>query len=121
MLEAARTTAAAAGWTDDAIHFQYFKNTTEIDDSSAFEISLSRSVLTLEVGAGQTILEVLRANEVDIDSSCEQGACGTCVATVLEGEPDHHDVYLNDSERRAGNRILTCVSRAKSERLILDL
>lgn len=67
-----------------------------------------------------TLLEGLRNEGVDLPSSCEQGACGTCIATVLEGEPDHQDVYLNRTERADGDRMLTCVSRAKSSRLVLD-
>ena len=121
MLEAARREAAAAGWRDDTVHFEYFKNPTEIDDSSTFEVALARSALTLTVGSGRTILEVLREHGVQLPSSCEQGACGTCVATVIEGEPDHQDVYLNDSDHEAGDRIMTCVSRARSDRLVLDL
>ena len=121
MLEAVRTEAAAAGWPDETVHFEYFKNTNEIDDSSTFEVALARSALTVTVPSGSTILEVLREHGVLLPSSCEQGACGTCVATVLEGEPDHQDVYLNDSDRRAGDRIMTCVSRASSDRLVLDL
>lgn len=121
MLEAARREAAAAGWSDDHVHFEYFKNTNEIDDSSTFEVALARSALTVTVPSGSTILEVLRENGVPLPSSCEQGACGTCVATVLEGEPDHQDVYLNDSDHQAGDRIMTCVSRAVSDRLVLDL
>ncbi len=121
MLEAARREAAEAGWPDDHVHFEYFKNTTEIDDSSTFEVALARSALTVTVPSGSTILEVLRENGVRMPSSCEQGACGTCVAAVLEGEPDHQDVYLNDSDHQAGDRIMTCVSRALSDRLVLDL
>ena len=121
MLEAARREASAAGWPEDAVHFEYFKNTTEIDDSSTFEVALARSALTVTVPSGATILEVLREHGVIVPSSCEQGACGTCVATVLEGEPDHQDVYLNDADHRAGDRIMTCVSRASSDRLVLDL
>ena len=121
MLEAARREAAEAGWPDDHVHFEYFKNTNEIDDSSTFEVALARSALTVTVPSGSTILEVLRESGVPLPSSCEQGACGTCVATVLEGEPDHQDVYLNDSDHQAGDRIMTCVSRALSDRLVLDL
>ena len=120
MLGAARETAAAAGWPDDAVHFEYFSNTAEIDLSSTFELSLARSALTFTVEAGQTVLHALRVHGVAVPSSCEQGACGTCMVTVLEGEPDHQDVYLNESERRAGDRMLTCVSRARSSRLVLD-
>ena len=121
MLESTRREAAGAGWPDETVHFEYFKNTTEIDDSSTFEVALARSALTVTVPSGATILEVLRDHGVSMPSSCEQGACGTCVATVLEGEPDHQDVHLNDSEREAGDRIMTCVSRARSDRLVLDL
>ncbi|MEO5757622.1 MAG: 2Fe-2S iron-sulfur cluster-binding protein [Mesorhizobium sp.] len=121
MLEAARKMAAEQGWPDTAVHFEYFKNTNKIDDSSSFEVALARSCVTLKVPAGKTIMQVMRENGIDVPSSCEQGACGTCVATVIEGEPDHQDVYLNDAERKAGTKIMTCVSRAKSARLVLDL
>ena len=43
------------------------------------------------------------------------------MATVIEGEPDHQDVYLNDAEKRSGTMIMTCVSRARSPRLVLDI
>jgi ferredoxin-NADP reductase/phenylpropionate dioxygenase-like ring-hydroxylating dioxygenase large terminal subunit len=121
MLEAARKLAAEAGWPEAAVHYEYFKNTNKIDDSSSFEVALARSCVTLQVPAGKTILEVMRANGVDMPSSCEQGACGTCMATVIEGIPEHQDVYLNEAERRAGTKIMTCVSRAKSARLVLDI
>jgi ferredoxin-NADP reductase len=121
MLEAARGIAAELGWPDRAVHFEYFKNTNAIDDSSTFEVALARSCLTLTVSAGKSILEVMREAGVDMPSSCEQGACGTCMATVIEGVPDHQDVYLNDAEKKAGTRIMTCVSRAKSPRLVLDV
>jgi ferredoxin-NADP reductase/nitrite reductase/ring-hydroxylating ferredoxin subunit len=121
MLEAARRIAAEQGWPDSAVHFEYFKNTNKIDDSSSFEVALARSCVTLQVPAGKTILQVMRESGIDVPSSCEQGACGTCVATVIEGEPDHQDVYLNDAERKAGTKIMTCVSRAKSARLVLDI
>ena len=121
MLEAARGSAGRQGWPDEAVHFEYFANPNEIDDSSSFEIDLARSYLTLQVPAGRTILEVLRENGVDLPSSCEQGACGTCAVPVLEGQPDHQDVYLSDAEKAAGDRIMTCVSRAGSGRLVLDI
>jgi ferredoxin-NADP reductase/nitrite reductase/ring-hydroxylating ferredoxin subunit len=121
MLSAARAIAAAAGWPDDAVHFEYFKNTNEIDSSGVFTIELARSGLTLPVPAGKTILNILRENGIGIASSCEQGACGTCAVTVLEGEPLHQDVYLQPGERAANRTIMTCVSRAKSGRLVLDV
>ena len=121
MLDALRSITAAAGWPHDSVRFEYFENTNDIDDSTSFTVDLARSALTLRVGTGQTILDVLRANDVAIASSCEQGACGTCAATVIEGEVLHQDVYLNPAERAAGLTMLTCVSRAAGDRLVLDL
>ena len=121
MLNAGRQIAAEQGWPENTVHFEYFKNTRVVDASTTFEVALARSCITLTVPAGKSILEVIRENGIEIASSCEQGACGTCVATVLEGEPIHQDVYLSDGEKLSGTKILTCVSRARSARLVLDL
>jgi ferredoxin-NADP reductase/nitrite reductase/ring-hydroxylating ferredoxin subunit len=121
MLETARRIAADLGWPDTAVHFEYFKNATPLDLSSTFEISLARSALTLTVPPGRSILDVLRDNGVEVPSSCGQGACGTCAVALLEGEALHQDVYLNAGDRRASHTILTCVSRAVSPCLVLDV
>ena len=121
MLDAARRMAAAAGRADDTVHFEYFANPTEIDDSTTFTVDLARSALSLEVPAGATVMDVLRANGVEVASSCETGACGTCRVAVLDGEPVHNDVYLNDTEKQQGDQMMVCVSRARSDRLVLDI
>ena len=121
MIEATVAIADELGWSEESVHFEYFANPTDIDDSTGFEVALARTGITFEVEPGRTVLEALRAHDIDIPSSCEQGACGTCLASVLEGEVLHQDAYLSRSERAAGDRMLTCVSRATSDRLVLDL
>jgi hypothetical protein len=47
--------------------------------------------------------------------------CGTCITPVLDGEIEHRDAVLSP-EVRAGNCAMAlCVSRAKGDRLVLDL
>jgi ferredoxin-NADP reductase/nitrite reductase/ring-hydroxylating ferredoxin subunit len=121
LLETVRSTAADLGWPDEAVHYEYFRNDRVIDDSSAFEIELARSAMTLHVPSGKTVMEVMREAGLQISSSCEQGACGTCLTGVMEGTPDHQDVYLNASEKRANNCMMTCVSRSLTPRLVLDI
>ncbi|WP_460825221.1 2Fe-2S iron-sulfur cluster-binding protein [Nostocoides australiense] len=58
---------------------------------------------------------------VEVITSCAQGVCGTCDTEVLEGEPDHRDSLLDDSEREIARCLFPCVSRSRSERLVLDL
>ncbi|MEV0470872.1 PDR/VanB family oxidoreductase, partial [Streptomyces prunicolor] len=85
----------------------------------AFEVELRRSGRTLTVPADSTVLAAVRAELPNTLYSCEQGFCGTCQQRVLEGEVEHRDELLTDAER--ADSMLICVSRARSERLVLDL
>jgi ferredoxin-NADP reductase len=86
---------------------------------AAFEVELRRSGRTLTVPADSSVLAAVRAELPNTLYSCEQGFCGTCQQRVLEGEVDHRDELLTDAER--GDSMLICVSRARSERLVLDM
>jgi vanillate O-demethylase ferredoxin subunit len=114
---------AAPGWPPEAIHVEYFvaDPLAQAGPRNPFEITLARSGRSYTVAAEQTIVEVLKANGVDNMTSCEQGVCGTCLTGVLEGTPDHRDVFLSDAEHKACNKMLICVSRCKGQRLVLDL
>ncbi|MFF1320286.1 PDR/VanB family oxidoreductase [Streptomyces sp. PAN_FS17] len=85
----------------------------------AFEVELRRSGRTLSVPADSTVLAAVRAEFPNTLYSCEQGFCGTCQQRVLEGEVDHRDELLTDSER--ADSMLICVSRARGDRLVLDM
>lgn len=112
--------ALGAGYADDHVHREYFQ--VEVDASGAgFEVVAQRSGKTVQVAEGQSIVEALTAVGIKIEVSCEQGVCGTCLCDVIEGEPDHRDVYLTDDEKSANDQILVCCSRAKSKKLVLDI
>ncbi|MGB4488212.1 MAG: PDR/VanB family oxidoreductase [Pseudomonas veronii] len=112
--------SAKHGYADDHIHREYFQ--IEVDNSGAsFQVVAARSGKTVQVAEGQTILAALADVGIQIEISCEQGICGTCLCDVLEGEPDHRDVYLTDDEKQANDQILICCSRAKSKKLVLDI
>jgi vanillate O-demethylase ferredoxin subunit len=112
--------AVQAGYSEAQIHREYFQ--LDVDNSGAgFEVVAARSGKTVTVAEGQTILQALAEVGIDIEISCEQGVCGTCLCDVLEGEPDHRDVYFTDDEKAANDAILVCCSRSKSSRLVLDI
>ena len=121
LLDAVRATGQDRGWADEAVHFEYFQNPNEVDLDSSFEVALSRSARTLTVGPGETILDVLRAAGVPVEASCRQGACGTCVVPLLDGRAIHQDVFLSDTQKAVQDRIAVCVSRAETDRLVLEL
>ncbi|MFI0355990.1 PDR/VanB family oxidoreductase [Actinomadura sp. 9N407] len=86
-----------------------------------FELTLNRSGRSVTVAPGQSVLDAVGTAGVGVLSSCRQGLCGTCETAVLDGEPDHRDSILDDDERAAGDCMFVCVSRSRSERLVLDL
>ena len=116
--------ARAATWPEGALHYEYFSAAAGMLDPEkehAFTAELRDSGLSVEVRADQTLYDALRAAGVDISEDCGEGLCGTCEARVLEGEIDHRDRVLTQSERAGGDRIMTCCSRAKGNRIALSL
>jgi ferredoxin-NADP reductase/uncharacterized iron-regulated membrane protein len=114
---------AAATWPPESIHIEYFgaDPAASAGESRPFEITLARSGGSYMVPAGKSILHLLGEQGIEVPCSCEQGVCGTCLTGVLKGTPDHRDAFLSESERKTGKKIMLCVSRAKTERLVLDL
>ncbi len=121
LIEAVTQLASKRGFPDDSIRFELFKNEDSAVDGLEFEVQLARSGKTFKVPAGKTVVKACAEHGVEIETSCEQGVCGTCMVPVLSGELDHHDAYLSKAERSSGRWIMPCVSRAKSGTLVLDL
>jgi tetrachlorobenzoquinone reductase len=87
----------------------------------AFDVRLDRTGRTVTIPAGETILETLIEEGVDVAYSCMAGNCGTCQTRVLDGIPDHRDDFLNDEERDNNRVMMICCSRSKTPVLVLDL
>jgi vanillate O-demethylase ferredoxin subunit len=112
--------ATTHDFPEQQIHKEYFQVETDISGDS-FEVVAERSGKIIMVEAGETILQALAKEGIDIEMSCEQGVCGTCMCDVIEGEPDHRDVYFTDEEKASNEQILVCCSRSKTPRLVLDI
>jgi phthalate 4,5-dioxygenase reductase subunit len=107
-------------WPEGRVHFEDFKPVEVVRaDDHAFTVELGRSGGSVTVPADRTILEALRDAGHKTVSSCESGTCGTCKCGVLGGEVEHRDMVLMDDEK--SDKIMICVSRAKGDRLVLDL
>jgi vanillate monooxygenase ferredoxin subunit len=115
-------TAKAKGWNADQIHLEYFGAAPQDNTGdTAFEVRVASSGRTYAVAAGQTVVQALASQGIEILTSCEQGVCGTCITRVLDGEPDHRDLYFTDEEKAKNDQFTPCCSRARSKLLVLDL
>ena len=110
---------------EGALHIEHFSsNLGSLDPSkeSEFEVELKDSGLVITVPRDQTILQALRNFNIDVQSDCGEGLCGSCEVRVLEGQIDHRDVVLTRAERSANDKILVCCSRASGgSKLVLEL
>lgn len=112
------------GWPEHALHREYFAPPADAGSEvplTSFAVRIASSGLVLEVPPERSVMQVLADAGIELPSSCEQGTCGSCLTRVLEGIPDHRDVYLTDQEREANDQFTPCVSRAKTALLVLDV
>ena len=86
-----------------------------------FKVKIASSGQEIDVASDESIVEALENNGIDVTVSCEQGICGTCLTPVLEGVPEHRDLFMTDKEHAANDMITPCCSRAQSDVLVLDL
>ncbi len=123
LLAAVEDTVATAGWPAHRLRTERF-SADELAPpvrDEPFALELARSGITVTVPPQLSVLEAARRAGATTLSSCRQGVCGTCETTVLDGVPDHRDSILADHERAAGDCMFPCVSRAATDRLVLDL
>lgn len=121
-MDAVLNTAREKGWPEAQLHYEFFAGTvTKSDSDASFEVQVASTGKIVVVPRDKTVVEALADAGVVVQMSCEQGVCGTCLTRVIEGIPDHKDMYLTPEEQAANDQFLPCCSRSKSPRLVLDL
>ena len=129
--------AAAAHWPKDTVHFEYFTPPAPTPSSVAtgpiasiggvgaaadiplgFQVRLTSTGALYDVPGDKSIVQALREQGIDVETSCESGLCGTCRTRYLEGEPEHRDYVLDDEEK--DEYVMICCARSKSPVLVLD-
>ena len=121
MLDAVLAQTQARGWTHDRVHFELFTTPVVEEGDHAFEVELAQSGQRFTVPADQSILDCLIEHGCDPMFDCKRGECGVCATPVMEGEIDHRDYVLTAREKAQGNVMQICISRAKGQRLVLDI
>jgi ferredoxin-NADP reductase len=104
------------------LHVERF--TPKVLDSTEhqpFDVEISGTDTVLHVPADRSMLDVLLDADLDVMSSCEEGTCGTCEVRVLCGKPDHRDSLLTAAEQQENTRMMPCVSRARSQKLVIEI
>jgi len=85
----------------------------------AAEVTLNGETFNAVIPADKTVLEALMDMGKDPPYSCTSGACSTCVAKISEGKVEMDVCFALDDEEIDNGYVLTCQSRAKSQKLKL--
>jgi len=113
---------AAAELNIDGYRIRYERfSAAAITDSKPIQLELRRSGKQIEVQADQSILDAMLDAGIETAYSCRTGSCKTCALKLLEGEPDHRDAALSETEREQNQLFCPCVSRAQGDMLVLDI
>ncbi len=122
MLDAFEAHCQALGYANAHIErFAAVEVAASSDARQSYQVELKRSGKVIEITPDISLLAALQAAKVNVQTSCEEGICGSCETRVLEGLPDHRDSVLSPAERATNQAMMVCVSGCKSERLVLDL
>lgn len=108
-------------WPDGSLHIERFKPRAALTGlaNTEFEVELRKTGVTLVVPAHKSIIQTLEEAGLQPLYSCLEGMCGTCETRVLAGTPDHRDSVLTEAEQ--SERMMICVSRSRTKRLVLDI
>lgn len=122
LMDAAK--ASVGAWPPHCVHFEHFTATELTAEEAAwdlkpFQVRIRKTGQMLDVPAGKSIVSVLRAAGHVIETSCEDGYCGTCITRYTAGEPVHRDTVLSEGERRT--YVMICRARSVGPLLELDL
>jgi ring-1,2-phenylacetyl-CoA epoxidase subunit PaaE len=121
----ARERLIANGVGADGIHLELFygydtKQAGRQYIPATVTFNLSGAQHTIELAAGDTILESVLQNRDDAPYACMGGACGTCRAKLLDGTVEMDQNFaLGKADLDAGY-ILTCQSHPTSPAVQVD-
>ncbi|MBV5286111.1 MAG: oxidoreductase [Methyloversatilis discipulorum] len=121
-MDAVLATARGQGWPEAQIHYEFFAGApVQTDADTDFEVKLAKSGRVVPVRRDQTVAQALAAAGVELPVSCEQGVCGTCLTRVIDGTPDHRDMYMTPAEQAKNDQFTPCCSRSRGPLLVIDL
>jgi 3-ketosteroid 9alpha-monooxygenase subunit B len=95
---------------------------TEVSEEEAagaatVEVELDGEVHNLNWPRSQTLVDIMLSKGLDVPYSCQEGECGSCACTVLEGKVEMGNSEILDPEDIEAGYILGCQARPVTDHL----
>jgi 3-ketosteroid 9alpha-monooxygenase subunit B len=116
-----KETLTEAGFPRDHIHLEVFQSLDgdpfaevvvedpPVDGQAAdAEISIDGEVHKLKWPVGRNLVDTMMAAGIDVPYSCREGNCGSCAATVVDGQIDLGNAAILEAADIADGLFLAC-------------
>lgn len=91
-----------------------------MSEAAQVRVDLDGHVHRLSWPRGQNLVEMLLAGGIDVPHSCREGHCGSCVATLVEGEVDMAACDILEPDDLRDGLILACQARPRSAEVRIE-
>ncbi|KWX66330.1 ferredoxin--NADP reductase [Mycobacterium sp. NAZ190054] len=128
-----RETLTEAGVPRDRIHLEVFQSldgdpfadvpvagAADDEPASDAEVLLDGALHKLRWPKEQNLVDTMLAAGLDVPYSCREGNCGSCAATVVDGEVDLGDAAILEDDDIADGLFLACQARPVSDSLRIE-
>ncbi len=89
-------------------------------DAAEVQISLDGAVHNLRWPRHNNLVDVMLAAGIDVPFSCREGNCGSCAATVVDGEVDLGNAAILEPDDIAEGLFLACQACPRSDQLQVE-
>lgn len=128
-----KDTLVEAGIPRTHIHLEVFQSLTgdpfadvpiddEATDGEAAQavVSLDGDVHTLRWPTNRNLVDVMLAAGIEVPFSCREGSCGSCAATLVDGDIDRGNAAILKADDIADGLFLACQARPLSESVKIE-
>ena len=113
------------GVDEDSIRLELFRGAERSAPNSEFRgaqltVAMSGTNHSVDLGPGESILEAALKNGIDAPYSCLGGACGTCIAKIVEGTVTMEQNFALTAAEVDAGFALTCQSHPTTDAVTVD-
>ncbi len=92
--------------------------TADREAPESFLVTLGKKLHRVPYDSSRTLLRACQDAGVEAPSSCEDGFCGSCMCSLVEGDVDMANPLALTARDIERGRVLACQARATSRRLL---
>ena len=112
--------------SQEDIHAEYFggegrQQKRKTGRQSSLIFNAGKKTYTVTTHEGETLLDTLQRENIDVDYSCQSGVCGTCQAHLKKGDVDMQNTMALSEQDIKQKKILLCQCYPVSDSISINL